>query len=141
MMKPSKRRKRGFTLIEVLLVLVILVILASLATFNILSAQKKAYRKTAQTQVELLDKAVLSYQLDIGTFPNNLQALVSPPADIPDPTKWQGPYLSRDVLPLDPWRKPYQINPPGGHNRDKPDIFTTTPENEVIGNWDEGQNK
>jgi general secretion pathway protein G len=110
-MKPSKRRQRGFTLIEVLLVLVILVILASLATYNILAAQKKAYKNTARTQIELLDKAMDGYQLDIGSYPSNLQALRSPPADIPDPSKWAGPYLSREV-PLDPWKKPYTIQSP-----------------------------
>ena len=70
MKRPPSRRDRGFTLIEVLLVLVILVVLASLATVNILSSQRKAKINSAKVQVELLDKALQTYYLDVGTFPS-----------------------------------------------------------------------
>ena len=131
------RRNRGFTLIEVLLVLVILVILASLATVNILSAQKSAKLKEAKIQVELLDRALDHYQLDIGTYPSTLEGLRTRPADIPDPEKWAGPYLSKEV-PADPWTRPYQYNPAGQHNgAGRPDVWCVSPENQEIGNWEE----
>ncbi|MGO9108284.1 MAG: type II secretion system major pseudopilin GspG [Thermoguttaceae bacterium] len=131
------RRNRGFTLIEVLLVLVILVILASLATVNILSSRKKAQLQQAKIQVELLDRALEHYILDVGTYPSSLQGLRTRPADIPDPEKWAGPYLSKEV-PADPWDKPYQYLAGGGHNgTGKPDVWTVSPENKEIGNWEE----
>lgn len=139
-MKPSPaRRNRGFTLIEVLLVLVILVILASLATVNILAAQKSANMKAAKIQAELLDSELQRYQLDVQSFPSTaagLEALQSPPPELQDQAKWQGPYLDKGI-PVDPWGKQYQYSYPGQHNQNKPDVWTVTPDNQQIGNWDE----
>ncbi len=139
-MKPSSsRRNRGFTLIEVLLVLVILVILASLATVNILAAKRSADVKAAKIQVELFDHALQHFQLDVGVFPSigsGLMALQNPPADIPDQNKWAGPYLDKGI-PLDPWNNIYQYAYPPQHNRDRPDVWTVSPENQIIGNWEE----
>jgi general secretion pathway protein G len=139
MKRPTSRRDRGFTLIEVLLVLVILVVLASLATVNILSAQKKAKINSAKVQVELLDKALQTYYLDVGSFPSasvGLQALRVESPDVQGTNKWAGPYLDRDI-PADPWGKPYEYMYPPRMNRDKPDISTVSPDNQVIGNWSE----
>ena len=138
MKTSSTRRRRGFTLIEVLLVLVILVILASLAVVNIISAQKSANLKAAKVQVQLFDDALQNYQLDVQSFPSTatgLQALVSQPADLQDSTKWAGPYLNKGTLPLDPWSKPYQYSYPGQHNTDRPDVWTVSPDGREIGNW------
>jgi general secretion pathway protein G len=139
MKRPLTRRHRGFTLIEVLLVLVILVILASLATVNILSAQKSAHEKSAKIQVELFDHALQHFQLDIGSYPSTgsgLQALQNPPSDLPDPTKWAGPYLDKGI-PLDPWNRQYEYCYPGQRNLAGFDVWTTTPDGKVIGNWTE----
>ena len=115
----------------------ILVVLASLATVNILSAQKSARLKTAKLQIELLDHACDHYQLDIGSYPSNLQSLRFRPNDIPDPAKWEGPYLSKDV-PVDPWNNQYQYMPQGQHNQGKPDIWTVSMDNnQTIGNWED----
>jgi len=34
-------------------------------------------------------------------------------AELKDPTKWQGPYLDKTQLPVDPWNNPYQYEPLG----------------------------
>jgi general secretion pathway protein G len=139
MKRMPPRRKSGFTLIEVLLVLVILVILASLATYNILNAQKAAKLNAAKSQIDMFNTAFDAYQLDIGTFPSqasSFQALRTRPADIPDPDKWQGPYLTKDI-PLDPWNKQFVYVCPGIHNPDRFDVYTTTPDGKEIGNWTE----
>ena len=65
---------------------------------------------------------------------HGLQALRTRPADLKDPDKWEGPYLTKDI-PLDPWNKPYQYACPGKHNSDKFDVWTIGPDNQVIGNW------
>ena len=75
----------------------------------------------------------------IGSFPSaasGLQALRTRPADLQDPGKWEGPYLTKDI-PLDPWNKPYQYACPGMHNPDRFDVWTVTPENQELGNWTE----
>jgi len=135
----SPRRKRGFTLIEVLLVLVILVILASLVVVNIFPILKSAKIKNAKIQVELLADGLEHYQLAVGGYPSNsagLQALRNPPADLQDSDKWTGPFLTKDI-PLDPWGKPFRYACPGIHNPDRFDVSTVTPENQEIGNWTE----
>jgi general secretion pathway protein G len=102
----NRRRRRGFTLMEVLLVLAILVILGSLVTVSYVNIQKGASIRSAQTQLNLLDEAIGLYQLDIGRIPASLDALREMPADIANPAKYNGPYLKTEV-PLDPWNTAY----------------------------------
>jgi len=138
MRKPTSRRNRGFTLIEVLLVLVILVILASLAVVNVIKVQQGANEKAARVQIDSFATALKTYMLDVGSLPSTadgLNALRSKPADLQDPEKWNGPYLDKEI-PLDPWLKPYQYQCPGRVNADY-DISTVTPDGKQIGNWSE----
>jgi general secretion pathway protein G len=139
MKRSSPKRNRGFTLIEVLLVLVILVVLASLAVVAYGPIQRRANINAAKVQIDLFATALDSYQLSVGTYPTTaagLQALRSPPADLQGPSKWEGPYLSKDIPP-DPWGKAYEYSCPGQHNPDHFDVWTVTPENQVLGNWTE----
>jgi general secretion pathway protein G len=134
MIHRHKRRSGGFTLIEVLLVLVILVVLASLAVVAYGPIQRRMRTNSAKTQVELLGHAVETYEVTVGTYPQNLEALRIAPADLP-PGKWDGPYLSKDV-PLDPWGQQYQYSVPGQHNTDSFDVWTISqPDGQQIGNW------
>jgi general secretion pathway protein G len=137
MKTSSSRRNRGFTLIEVLLVLVILVVLASLAVVAYGPIQRKANINSAKTQAELLAQAVESYQLAIGSYPSSqsgLNALRSAPGDLADPSKWDGPYLARDI-PADPWGQQYRYAYPGQHNPNSFDVWTVSPDGQEIGNW------
>jgi general secretion pathway protein G len=138
---PKRRRRAGFTLVEVLLVLAILVIIASLGIANYSRAQRKAYVNAAKAQVEQLSSLVKQYQIDVGDFPSSLQALLQPPPDLPNPAKWNGPYLEKATLPLDPWERPYEYQYPGIHNPELPDIFSAGPDGvkgtqDDVGNWD-----
>ncbi len=59
--------------------------------------------------MSLFDPPLGIYQLDIGSYPTTqqgLQALRVAPADLVDPSKWMGPYSSKDI-PLDPWSNAY----------------------------------
>jgi general secretion pathway protein G len=112
--KRTTRRLRrsgrhGFTLMEVLLVLAILVIMGTFAVTNFSKVFAGAKVKSAQTQINHLIGPLNMYQMDIGTFPDNNQGLnalrVAPP-DLTDPTKWNGPYLGKDI-PKDPWENSY----------------------------------
>ena len=134
------RRRRGFTLMEVLLVLAILVILGSLVTVSFVRMQKTAYINSAKSQVAMLEDAVNMYVLAIGQPPtaqDGLNALLNPPGELKDPTKWQGPYLDKQDLPMDPWNNSYQYEPlgtdqfriwsngPDGQSGTEEDITTT----------------
>jgi general secretion pathway protein G len=133
------RRRGGFTLVEVLLVLVILVVLVSLAVPAYMKAQQKAFMNAAKAQIGSLEEALDMFQLDTGVFPSTLDALRMPPPDLPNPEKWNGPYLKKD-LPLDPWGRPYMYCYPGRVNAETPDIWSLGPSGingdpANVGNW------
>jgi len=99
--------------------------------------ETSAASKVAKAQITLLKTALDLYQSDFGTYPTSeqgLQALRTRPFDLPDPSKWAGPYLEKEV-PLDPWGKPYHYRSPGIHNRESFDLWSVGPDGKEIGNW------
>jgi general secretion pathway protein G len=59
----------------------------------------------------LIGTALDTYRLDVGRYPTTDQGLEALRVQPHDVTKWDGPYLPKDV-PLDPWGNPYQYNLP-----------------------------
>jgi general secretion pathway protein G len=107
-MSRRSRRRRAFTLMEILLVLAILVVLASMVGLGYSRIQKSMLISSARTQVGLLEDAVKAYQITVGSLPPNLDALLVAPPELPNPAKWTGPYLDKTTLPLDPWNQSFQ---------------------------------
>jgi len=107
-MLPRHRRprRRGFTLMEVLLVLVILVILGSMAGVFIRGAQKKARIDAATAQIGAFENAIKMFELNVMSYPAMNQGLDALRMDTGD-AGWTGPYLDREIPP-DPWGNPYQ---------------------------------
>jgi general secretion pathway protein G len=138
----STRRRAGFTLMEVLLVLAILVILGSLAAVAFQSAMGDSDKRAAKAQIGLFEGPLKFYYLHMKSYPSaasGLEALRTPPGDLPNPAKWQGPYLDKAV-PLDPWDRPYRYAYPGTRNPDSFDIWSMGPDgqdgtDDDIGNW------
>ncbi len=135
-------RSRGFTLMELLVVLAILGLLAGLVGPTVLNTLGGAKTDTAGIQISDLEQALEMYKLDVGHFPSSaegLQALVDKPADA---AGWNGPYLKKKKVPLDPWGNPYHYKYPGENG--EVDIFTygqnAAPggdgEDQDVGNWD-----
>lgn len=142
----SKRfdRRRGFTLMEVMLVLVILVIIGSVATVAVVQMQRNANIQAAKAQVLAFEAPLQAYHMNIGDYPSNsdgLQALRTVPSGLPNPSKWAGPYLNKEV-PLDPWGNSYRYEyPPKRQTNDMPDIWSLGPDQsdgteDDIGNWE-----
>ena len=107
--RTIRRRRRGFTLMEILLVLAILVVLGSLVTFGYVTIQRNAMMDSAKTQIRMFEQAVDMYRLDVGKYPSGdqgLQALRLQPPDAA-PNKWRGPYIQVEI-PTDPWGNAYQ---------------------------------
>src|SRR5688500_13172438 len=91
--RNSRRRRRGFTLMEVLLVVAILLILASLATVAISRTLKGTQAKQAKIDISTLTQAINMYYIDIGAYPDTLESLVFMPEGLANTTKWNGSYL------------------------------------------------
>ncbi len=139
---PSRRRRSGFTLIEVMLVLVILVILAGMAVTAIGPMRRRAQIRAAKSQIGLVATALDNFDLLTGNYPatdQGLDALIDPPANLPnaDPLDW--PMLKKRVG-VDPWENPYQYESPGKNNPSSYDIWSFGPDkingtDDDIGNW------
>ncbi len=108
-MTPNAKHS-GFTLIELLVVLAILALLAGLVGPKVMDALGSSKTKTAKVQIEDLGAALDMYRLDVGHYPDKLQALVEPSGD-----NWNGPYLKKKKVPKDPWGRDFVYRFPGQH--------------------------
>jgi general secretion pathway protein G len=105
--------EQGFTLVELLVVLVILVLLASVIGPRVISYLGSSRSKTSQIQIESLTTALELFHIDVGRYPTateGLESLVKVAGTIPG---WNGPYLRKNDVPVDPWGKPYVYASPG----------------------------
>lgn len=103
----------GFTLVELLVVLVILVLLASIIGPRVIGYLGSSRTKTAKIQIESLVTSVELFHVDVGRFPTTaegLDVLVKTQAKIPG---WNGPYITKGSVPLDPWGVAYHYEAPG----------------------------
>ena len=110
---PTAHRVRfGFTLIELLVVLAILAMIAAFAGPQVFKHLASARSDSARIQIENLSAAIDLYKLELSTYPPTLRALVEAPAGASD---WNGPYLRKSKLPLDPWGNDFVYETPGEH--------------------------
>ena len=134
----NKGRQGGFTLVELLLVLMILATLAAVVLPKLSGRSEQAKETAALTQISSFGVSLDAFEVDNGYYPQNLEQLLVAPAKADN---WRGPYLSKSVLPLDPWGNVYIYEYPGKFNAAGYDLTSVGPDgrkggDDDITNWE-----
>jgi general secretion pathway protein G len=111
----TRPTEAGFTLVEMLVVITIIGLVMGLVGPRVLSYLSDSKLKTTKIQIRGFGSALDLYHLDNGRYPTaseGLAALVQKPANA---GAWNGPYLSGNLVPNDPWGRLYIYKFPGQH--------------------------
>jgi general secretion pathway protein G len=142
----SRRRARGFTLIEIMVVVIIIGLLAAVIVPTVMGRVDDARIAKAKQDIQSLETALTMYRLDNSKYPTSeqgLTALVTQPTD-PSIKHWRpGGYLQH--VSKDPWGNEYQYVYPGTHGKEY-DLFSLGADGAPggdgidadIGNWNIG---
>lgn len=116
MINAIKKRK-GFTLIEIMVVVVIIGLLSALVGPRLIGQSEDAKSKTTQTQISQLEQTLGLFHLDNGFYPTTgqgLSALVSKPSMSPEPINYKrNGYMKK--VPKDSWGREFIYVCPGEH--------------------------
>ncbi len=107
-----RHRASGFTLLELLVVIVIIGLLASYVGPKYFAQLGKSEITVAKSQIIAFEKALDNFRIDNGRYPSSAEGLAALQVRPADATKWNGPYLKKDI-PLDPWGHTYLYRNPG----------------------------
>jgi general secretion pathway protein G len=123
-----KRKKQGFTLLEIMLVVTIIALLMAAAIWKMAPSVDVAKKTRIQADIGSIRTMLLSYQGMNGFYPTTdqgLKALVVRPETEPIPNRWT---QMMDSVPTDPWNKEYVYRCPGQKNTRGYDIFSSGPD-------------
>ncbi|HKS04933.1 MAG TPA: type II secretion system major pseudopilin GspG [Gemmatimonadaceae bacterium] len=125
----------AFTLIELLVTIAIIATLAAIIAPSLFGNIGDARQKAARSQIQILALALDAFRVDNDAYPSTdqgLDALRSLPLGGIAAPNWRGPYL-RQLVPLDPWGRPYMYSAPGVVNPSAYDLYTLGKDGQVGG--------
>lgn len=139
----AHKTEKAFTMIEIMLVVIIIGILAAMIVPNFAGRGTQARTAAARADIEAnITTALDMYELDNGRYPTTeqgLAALLREPSAPPAAAGWNGPYLKKKKIPLDPWGREYVYTSPGEHNTEDFDLASYGPDGvesgDDITNW------
>jgi len=123
-MRRTDKRK-GFTLIEMMVVAVIIAMLAAFVAPKVFNKLSKAKVNIAKAGVYVIESTLEEFALDCGRYPTQeegLEALVKMPDDMEE-GKWDSEYIKASKL-IDPWGNPYQYLAEGVVNEGTYDVIS-----------------
>ena len=107
----AKGKKRGFTLVELLIVVIIIAVLAAIAIPKFVNSSLRSKESALRGELKLVRDAVELFKNDCGCYPSTLAGLTATTAPSTGltatagtytitSTNWRGPYISS--VDLDP---------------------------------------
>lgn len=96
-------RRKGFTLVELMVVIVIIGLLAGIVAVNVVGMDEEAKKSKAKAECEAIYSAIGIYKLENGDYPEQLEQLME--------NEKNKKYLSGySQVPKDPWGNEYVYN-------------------------------
>lgn len=90
----------------------IIAMLGALVGPRIFKGFDKAKCDAASSQISSLGASLDQHRIDVGKYPRTLEGLLN---NEDSSTRWDGPYLTKKKVPLDPWENEYVYKYPGTH--------------------------
>lgn len=104
----KKKKRSGFTLIEIMVVVLIVGLLLGTVGTNVWNALFSSQTKIAGNQIRSFHNMLGNYKLEHYKFPDSLEALTEPNPVTGEP--------ELKTIPLDPWQNEYMYELDGSSN-------------------------
>ncbi len=139
----ARYARPGFSLMEIMIAVMILGLVMGMVVPALNNAYKKSQKRTAAASLRGFKSAIAEYQRETHQLPAKLKDLIKKPANV---TGWEGPYIEKDEVPVDPWgqdfkykitqgaKHPYELYSWGPNGQG-------APKDEWISVWEEASKK